>query len=216
VTRVKICGITSPEDALAAADAGASAIGILFWPASPRFVERDRARAIVKALPPFVGAVGVFVNQLEEAAQIAREVGLSAVQFHGDEAPESYRAFPVPVIKAIAVRDESSIGDAVSLPADVTVLLDADDRAKRGGTGQVVDWTIAAAIARRRRTLLAGGLSPLNAGAAIAAVSPYAIDVSSGVESAPGRKDHAKIRDLFAALGRGSGPRDPRHVKGNE
>ena len=94
------------------------------------------------------------------------------------------------------------------MPEGVTVLLDADDRAKRGGTGRVVDWTIAAAIARRRRTILSGGLSPVNAAAAIAAVTPYAIDVSSGVESAPGRKDHAKIRELFAAVGRGSRPSD--------
>lgn len=184
-----------------AAELGASAIGILLWPASPRFVERERARAIVRALPPFVGAVGVFVNQVQEAAELAPDLGLTAVQFHGDEAPDSYRGFPVPVIKAVAVRDESSRDDAAAVPAAVTVLLDAADPEKRGGTGRVVDWAIAAAIARSRRTILSGGLSPANVAAAIAAVAPYAIDVSSGVESAPGRKDHAKLRELFAALG---------------
>lgn len=202
MTRVKICGVTDPDDALAAVDAGASAIGMLFWPESPRFVDRARAREIVKVLPPFVSAVGVFVNQVQEAADVAPEVGLSAVQFHGDEVPESYRGFPVPVIKAVAVRDQSSVAEAVALPEDVTVLLDADDRARRGGTGRVIDWPVAAAIARRRRTILSGGLSPLNVADAVAAVAPYAIDVSSGVESSPGRKDRAKLRALFAALGR--------------
>jgi phosphoribosylanthranilate isomerase len=201
VTRVKICGITSSEDAVAAAELGASAIGILFWAASPRYVDRDSARQIVKALPPFVSAVGVFVNQIDEAAELARELGLSAVQFHGDERPASYRGFPLPVIKAVAVRDQSAMDDAAAVPAEATVLLDASDRVHRGGTGRVIDWTIAAAIARGRRTILSGGLSPLNVAGAIAAVRPYAIDVSSGVESAPGRKDHAKMRALFAAMG---------------
>ena len=207
MTRIKICGITTPEDALAAADLGAAAIGILFWPASPRFVERDRARAIVRALPPLVSAVGVFVNQASEAAAIAADVGLSAVQFHGDETPESYRQFRVPVIKAVGVRDASALEQADAVPATATVLLDAADRDKRGGTGRTVDWTIAAAIARRRRTILSGGLSPANAAAAIAAVQPYAIDVSSGVEAAPGRKDHAKLRALFAAVAAASAAR---------
>jgi phosphoribosylanthranilate isomerase len=197
---VKICGITVPEDAVAAAELGASAIGIVFWPSSPRVVERERAREIVRALPPFVGAVGVFVNQVTEAAEIAADVGLSAVQFHGDEAPASYDHFPVPVIKAVGVRDAAALEQAASVPTDVTVLLDAADREKRGGTGRTIDWAIAAAIARRRRTILSGGLTPANAAAAIAAVTPYAIDVSSGVEAAPGRKDHAKLRALFAAV----------------
>lgn len=202
MTRVKICGITSAVDAMAAVEAGASAIGILFWPESPRFVARERAREIVRALPPFVSVVGVFVNQVDEAAELAPEVGLSAVQFHGDEPPASYRQFAVPVIKSVAVRDETSVDEAMAVPEHVTVLLDADDRAKRGGTGRVVNWQVAAAIARRRRTILSGGLSPENVAAAVAAVDPYAIDVSSGVESAPGRKDGAKLRALFAALGR--------------
>jgi phosphoribosylanthranilate isomerase len=144
----------------------------------------------------------VFVDQVEEAEEIAADVGLAAVQFHGDEAPASYRGFPLPVIKTISVRDQSSVEEALAVPGDVTVLLDSDDPAKRGGTGRVVDWRIAALIARRRRTILSGGLSAANAAAAIAAVGPYAIDVSSGVESAPGRKDHAKLRRLFEVLGR--------------
>ena len=200
MTRVKICGITRPGDAVAAAELGASAIGLVLWPGSPRYVEPARAREIVAALPPFVSAVGVFVNQVDEAAALAREIGLTAVQFHGDETPAAYRDFPVRVIKAIAVRDESARDEAALVPAPATVLLDAHDRVKRGGTGRVVDWTIAATIARTRPTILSGGLSPANVADAIEAVRPYAVDVSSGVESAPGVKDHARLRDLFTAL----------------
>jgi phosphoribosylanthranilate isomerase len=200
-TRVKICGITTRDDAIAAADLGASAIGLVFWPASPRCLDAARAREIVAALPPFVAAVGVFVNQVREAADIASTVGLSAVQFHGDETPASYRDFPLPVIKSVPVLDGSALQDVETIPAGTAILLDAHDRVKRGGTGRVIDWTVAAQIARNRRTILSGGLTPANVGTAIAAVAPYAIDVSSGVESAPGRKDPDKLRALFAAVG---------------
>jgi phosphoribosylanthranilate isomerase len=200
VIRVKICGITTPDDAALAAHLGASAIGLVFWPGSPRYVDAARAREIVDALPPFVSAVGVFVDQVEEAAQVARAVRLSAVQFHGDEPGAAYRTFPFRVIKAVTVRDASAREAAAAVPADAAVLLDAHDRVKRGGTGRVIDWSIAAMIARERPVILSGGLSADNAAEAIAAVQPYAIDVSSGVESAPGRKDPAKLRALFAAL----------------
>jgi phosphoribosylanthranilate isomerase len=200
VTRVKICGITSAEDARLAAELGASAIGLVFWPGSPRCVGIERAKEIVASLPPFLSAVGVFVNQAEEAVEIARRVGLSAVQFHGDEPPESYRTLPVRVIKAIAVGDNGSRDAATAVPASATVLLDAHDPVRRGGTGREIDWTIAAGIARRRPIILSGGLNPENVARAIETVRPYAIDVSSGVESAPGRKDAAKLRALFDAL----------------
>ena len=198
--RVKICGITTPGDAVLAAELGASAIGLVFWPGSPRCVDAARAREIVKALPPFVSAVGVFVNQVEDAAQMARAVGLSAVQFHGDEPSAAYRDFPFRVIKAVTVLDASAREAAAVVPATAMVLLDAHDRVKRGGTGRVIDWTIASMIARERPVILSGGLTADNVAHAIAAVKPYAIDVSSGVESAPGRKDPAKLRALFAAL----------------
>lgn len=198
--RVKICGVTTVEDARLAADLGAAAVGLVFWPGSPRFVELKRAHAIVSALPPFVSAVGVFVDQQHEAERIARETGLTAVQFHGDEPPGAYRAFPLRVIKAVTVKDASAREEAAAVPAGATVLLDAHDRVKRGGTGRVVDWSIAAQIARTRPVILSGGLTAANAAEAVAAVRPYAIDVSSGVESAPGRKDSAKLRELFAAL----------------
>ena len=198
--RVKICGVTRPEDARLAAALGASAIGIVLWPDSPRYVEPAKAREIVAALPLFVSAVGVFVNQHDDAEQMAREIGLSAVQFHGDEAPGTYRSFPIRVIKAVTVADASAREEAAAVPASATVLLDAHDRVKRGGTGRVVDWSIAAMIARERPVILSGGLNPGNVAEAMATVAPYAIDVSSGVESAPGRKDPEKLRALFIAL----------------
>ena len=200
MTRVKICGVTTVDDARLAAELGASAIGLVFWPGSPRFVEVDQARAIVAALPPLVSAIGVFVDQAEHAAHVAREVGLGAVQFHGDETPGTYRAFPVRVIKAVTVRDASAREEAAAVPAAATVLLDAHDRVKRGGTGRVVDWSIAAMIARERPVILSGGLHAGNVAEAIRTVNPSAIDVSSGVESSAGRKDAAKLRALFSAL----------------
>jgi phosphoribosylanthranilate isomerase len=199
--RVKVCGVTRPEDAALAAELGASAVGMIFWPKSPRFVDRARAKEIVAALPPFVSAVGVFVNQLEEVAYLAHEVGLSAVQLHGDETPDSYRSLPYRAIKAIAVGDEETTRAAVAaVPASATILLDAYDPVKRGGTGRAVDWTVASEIARERCVILSGGLNAENVLEAAAIVRPYAIDVSSGVESAPGRKDPAKLRVFFAAL----------------
>ena len=200
MTRVKICGVTTVEDALLAAELGASAIGLVFWPGSPRCVEIARAKAIVAALPPFVSAIGVFVNQVDEALAIARDTGLSAVQFHGDEPPGSYRALSLRVIKAVTVRDASAREEAAAVPPGATVLLDAHDRVKRGGTGRGVDWTIAAMIARERPVILSGGLNAENVAEAVRTVAPYAIDLSSGVEQAAGRKDPAKLRALFAAL----------------
>ena len=204
IPRVKICGITAPADAAAAAAAGASAIGIVFWPSSPRAVDAARAREIIAAVPAFVSVVGVFVNQVDEAARLARELSLSAVQFHGDETAADCAAVGVRVIKSVAVRDESAIDDALSLPQEVTVLVDAHDPVRRGGTGVAVDWSIAREIARRRPTILSGGLNPANVRDAMAAVRPWAIDVSSGVESAPGTKDVQKIVALFAAISEGA------------
>lgn len=209
---VKICGVTTVADALLAAELGASAIGLVCWPGSPRCVELTHAKAIVDALPPFVSAVGVFVDQQDDAERTARAVGLTAVQFHGDEPPGSYRLLPIRVIKAVTIRDASAREEAAAVPANATVLLDSHDRVKRGGTGRVVDWSIAAMIARERPIILSGGLTAANVADAVAAVRPYAIDVSSGVESAPGRKDPAKLRALFAALGAAARGSHERHL----
>ena len=197
---VKICGITRVDDALAAVGAGAGALGFIFWPGSPRFIDPFRARKIVSALPPFITAVGVFVNQpLEYVNGVASLVRLGAVQLHGDETTGFASAITVPIIKAIplAAAGEAAVAE---WPAATTLLLDVHDPVKRGGTGRTIDWTGAAAVAARRNVLLAGGLTPDNVADAVARVRPFGIDVSSGVERAPGIKDHQRLRALFEAL----------------
>jgi phosphoribosylanthranilate isomerase len=199
--RVKVCGITRIEDALLAADLGAAALGFVFWPGSPRFVEPARAREIAVALPRTVVCVGVFVDQ--DAAYVrttSAAVGLGAVQLHGHESVEFAAALMEPVIKAVPVREGFQPETLDALPSSITVLLDAHDPDRRGGTGKVIDWDLARQAAGRRPVILAGGLTPDNVGAAVAAVDPYAVDVSSGVESAPGVKDAARLRQFFAAV----------------
>jgi phosphoribosylanthranilate isomerase len=195
---VKICGITRLEDARAATAAGASAIGFIFWEGSPRFIDPDRAKAIASAVPSSMSTVGVFVNT--SAAQInavADAVGLQMIQLHGDETPADAAAVRRPIIKAIGSFDDALVDQ---WPEDVTLLVDAQDPVRRGGTGRPADWERAAALARRRRVLLAGGLSAENVAEAIRAVRPFGIDVSSGVERSPGIKDHERLAALFQAV----------------
>ena len=193
---VKICGITRVEDAEAAVAAGAGAIGFIFWPKSPRFIDPHRARTIAAGLPPFVTPVGVFVNQpLEYVNGVASLVRLGAVQLHGDETPSFAGAVSRPVIKALAVTADPHIW-----APRVRLLLDVADPVARGGTGRTIDWAAAARLADQRQMLLAGGLTPDNVSDAIARVRPYGIDVSSGVERAPGIKDHQRLRALFEAV----------------
>jgi phosphoribosylanthranilate isomerase len=198
--RVKICGVTRTDDALLAAELGAWAVGFVFWPGSPRYVAPERARTIVDALPASVTAVGVFVDQpVEEVDTIARGVGLGAVQLHGAEPSTYAQSLELPVIKALSVTDALSEASRDAWH-DATLLIDAMDPERRGGTGRVVDWTAAADVARRRPVLLAGGLRADNISEAIRIVRPAGVDVSSGVERAPGVKDAALLRALFAAL----------------
>ncbi len=202
VTGVKVCGICRLEDALRAAALGASHIGFIFWPNSPRWIDPVRARDIAAALPAHVTTVGVFVDQpVEYVVEISSLVPLGAVQLHGGESLDAFAAVSQPLIKAVAVSDRFDASEIEGLPPDVTVLLDAHDPARRGGTGRTIDWDIAAAVAAKRRTILSGGLSAANVATAIARVHPYMIDVSSGVESAPGRKDADKLAAFFAAVG---------------
>ena len=197
---VKICGITRLKDAEAAVACGANALGFVFWPTSPRFLDPYRARDIVSTLPPFVTAVGVFVNQATDYVNgVATLAGLGAVQLHGDETVANASGITRPVLKAIAIA-ESSDEEIERWPRHVTPLLDVHDPLRRGGTGRTVDWTRAAAIARRRRIVLAGGLTPDNVADAIARVGPFGIDVSSGVETSPGVKDHDRLRALFESV----------------
>jgi phosphoribosylanthranilate isomerase len=194
---VKICGITLVDDAAAAVDCGAGALGFVFWPGSPRCIDPHRARAIVATLPPFVTPVGVFVNQPAEYVRgVASLVRLGAVQLHGDETADYAAGIGTPAIKAVTVADpQLSVW-----PVRTTLLLDVDDKEKRGGTGRTIDWTAAASLAGQRKILLAGGLTPENVAEAVAQVRPFGIDVSSGVERSPGIKDHRRLLALFEAL----------------
>lgn len=199
--RVKVCGITREEDALRAVRYGADAVGFLLWPGSPRAVSLERAAAIAKMLPPFVWKVGVFVNatpdEVEHAAMVA---GLDVAQLHGDEDVELYRGLSVRIMKAIAVSGPDDVEEALALPADVMPLVDADDPARRGGTGKSASWAHAALIARARPTILAGGLNAENIVDAVEAVRPWGVDVSSGLEDEPGVKDATKLAVFFAAV----------------
>jgi phosphoribosylanthranilate isomerase len=201
---VKICGITRQQDADAAVAAGANALGFVFWPESPRCIDPYRARSIVATLPPFVTAVGLFVNQqVEYINGVASLVRLGAVQLHGDESPEDAAMIGRPIVKAIGIAAGAAGVDLAIIDrwgGRVIPLLDAYDPARRGGTGRVVDWTAAARIARRRPTLLAGGLTPDNVADAIIRVQPFGVDVSSGVETSPGIKDRARLRALFERI----------------
>jgi len=200
-TVVKICGVRRAEDARLAADLGAAAVGFVFWPKSPRFIQPGEAKSIAAALPPWVTTIGVFVDQpVEYVDRVAGEVRLGAVQLHGAEDVAAYRHTGYRLIKAVPVAQGFSLSWVAGLPSDVTVLLDAHDPVRRGGTGQTIEWSVASAVARARPTILSGGLNAGNVLAAIAEVRPSAIDVSSGVESAPGVKDPVKMRALFAAL----------------
>ena len=199
--QVKICGITSPEDALLAAKAGASAVGLVFWPKSPRFVDRALARRIVEALPTFIVRVGVFVDQsLDMMTRTSDDVGLDVIQLHGNEPPEMVACLPRRVLKAIKVDGELSPA-AFAPYAGAGILLDSGGAARPGGTGKTFDWRFAqSARARLPFLALAGGLTPENVAQAIKVVGPDAVDVSSGVESSPGKKDAAKLRAFIEAV----------------
>jgi phosphoribosylanthranilate isomerase len=197
---VKICGITRLEDARFAVECGAEALGFVFWPESPRWIDPDRARAIVSTLPPFVTPVGVFVNQAGEYVnKVAALARLGAVQLHGDETAAYAAGMTRPVIKAVALAESAEDG-IDGWPPETMLLLDVHDPVRRGGTGRILDWTRASTIAARRPIVLAGGLTPDNVALAISRVQPFGIDVSSGVEAAPGVKDHQRLTRLFEVI----------------
>jgi phosphoribosylanthranilate isomerase len=189
MVRVKICGITNLEDALMAVEAGADALGFVFFPGSPRCISPEQADLIIRRLPPFVQTVGLFVNEeLATVNLVADRCGLDLVQLHGEEPPDYCAAVKRRIIKAFRVRDESSLTGLPNYRV-AAPLLDAWSPAAHGGTGTTFNWEIAARVAASRAIILAGGLTPENVAGAIAAVRPYAVDVSSGVESSPGKKD---------------------------
>ena len=200
-TRVKICGITRPEDARRAAALGADAIGLVFYPGSSRVVSMEQAKHIVAALPPFVTSVALFVDEApDEINRILNSVPIGMIQFHGEETPEFCSQFNRPWMKALRVRpglDIAALG--VEFASASAILLDAWQEGVPGGTGQSFDWELAPR-AMTRPMVLAGGLHAANVGAAIAALCPEAVDVSGGVESSPGIKDADKMSDFIAAV----------------
>jgi indole-3-glycerol phosphate synthase/phosphoribosylanthranilate isomerase len=205
---VKVCGITSVEDALVAARAGADAVGFVFWPGSPRRVDLETARSIGAALPPFVLRVGVFVDApREELARASEAARLDVLQLHGEEPPESLAALPRRVVKAVRVGPGFVVDSALRYEGTADgILLDTrlpGPDAAPGGTGASFDWSLAREVREKVSFLmLAGGLTPDNVGKALSSVRPDAVDVSSGVESAPGRKDPAKVRAFLDAVAR--------------
>ena len=204
MVRIKICGITNPEDALLAAELGADALGFIFYPPSPRSVAPDAARAIIAQLPPLVTTVGVFVDEDAAAVRdLAARLGLDWVQLHGQEPPEYCRSLGRRVIKGFHILDENSLA---SLPAyrgaAQALLLDTYKKGQTGGTGETFDWHLANEARKYGPIILAGGLNPDNVARAVDTAQPQAVDVASGVEAAPGKKDPEKLKKFFAALRR--------------
>jgi phosphoribosylanthranilate isomerase len=203
--RIKICGITNLEEALLAADLGADALGFIFYPPSPRSVEPQAAKAIIAQLPPFVTTVGVFVD--EDAAtvkELAAAAGLDWLQLHGKETPEYCRSLDRRVIKAFRIRDESSLAELTSYQDIVqALLLDTYKKGQVGGTGETFNWDLALKAKQSGPIILAGGLTSENVAQAIAVAHPQAVDVASGVEAAPGKKDPEKLKAFFKAVASG-------------
>jgi len=199
MTKVKICGITNIDDAMAALEFGADAIGFNFVPDTPRYIAPEKASEIIEKLPPFVTVVGLFVNESEtHIKQIADGCKLDALQLHGQESPDFCLRFNRKVIKAFRIKDKESL---TSLP-EYTVsayLLDTYVKGARGGTGVTFDWQLASEAKQYGPVILAGGLNPENVARAILQVCPYGVDVSSGIEAEPGKKDHRKLKDFIEA-----------------
>ena len=199
-TRVKICGITNLADARVAVEAGADAIGFVFYEKSPRLVSLKTAAEISKQLPPFVMRVGVFVNAPEDfVLRAIGECNLTMLQFHGDEPPEFCTQFGLISMKAFRIRDAESLKKIPDYLTDA-YLLDAFSSTTLGGTGEKFNWDLAVAAQKFGKPIfLAGGLTPENVAEAVKKVQPVGVDVSSGVESAPGKKDHAKVKAFIEA-----------------
>lgn len=200
MTRIKICGTTNLVDALIAVEAGADALGFIFVPNTPRYLHPDEAAKIIEDLPPFITTVGLFVNaEQSEINKVANDCSLDAIQLHGDESPELCLSLKRKVVKAFRVNDESSLSRLRDYRVSA-YLLDAYVRGAMGGTGRVFDWNLAVKARQYGRIILAGGLNPDNIASAILQVRPYGVDVSSGVEKSPGRKDPAKIKAFIDAV----------------
>lgn len=198
--KVKICGITNANDALTAVESGADALGFMFYEPSPRHVSTRQASEIIRELPPYIMRVGVFVDAEEDKVMRAiGDCGLTLLQFHGQEPPEYCTQFGLMSMKAFRMRDAESLKALQGYPTDAW-LLDAFVADKLGGTGEKFNWELAIEAKKLGRPIfLAGGLTPLNVAEAVRTVLPFAVDVSSGVEASPGKKDPAKVRDFISA-----------------
>ena len=198
--KIKVCGITNLEDALLAAELGVDALGFIFACDSPRAVNPQVAKKIIAELPPFITTVGVFVNDSKEYIQQIRHFCyLDMVQLHGGESPGFCRRLGGRIIKALRVKDEDSISGLQDYPLD-NFLLDAYKEGQAGGTGETFDWRLALAAKRYGRVILSGGLNPRNVARAIQQVRPYAVDVASGVEAAPGKKDGRLLAEFVKVV----------------
>jgi phosphoribosylanthranilate isomerase len=199
-TRVKVCGITSPEDALAAAELGVDAIGLVFYPKSPRYVEASRASEIIAALPPFVSTVALFMDaQAAAIRSVLDQVPVDVLQFHGDECPADCVQYGRPYFKAIGMKGNTNIQSyAATYPHAQGYLLDSHAPGEAGGTGQSFAWGEMPELPRAM--ILAGGLRPENVAEAVRSVRPYAVDVSSGVESSPGIKDKSLMKAFISEV----------------
>jgi phosphoribosylanthranilate isomerase len=202
MVKIKICGITNLEDAFLAAELGADALGFIFYAKSPRKVAPETAREIIAQLPPFVAAVGVFVDEAAAAVRdLAAQVGLDWVQLHGQESPDYCRGLGWRVIKGFRIKDESSLEELEPYQGAVQAfLLDTYKKGQVGGTGVSFDWQLAREAKKYGRIILAGGLTSENVAQAIAMAQPQAVDAASGTEAAPGRKDPEKLRAFFKAV----------------
>lgn len=206
MVKIKICGITNLEDALMAAELGVDALGFNFFRQSPRFIEPERAAEIIYQLPPFVAAVGIFVNETEgRVREIQKLTGIGVLQFHGDEAPEFCERFEGRVIKAFQVKGKESLHGIMHYNVSA-VLLDAYTKGLKGGTGRTFDWGLARHAAALRRVILAGGLTTDNVAEAVKVVQPYGVDVAGGVEKEKGIKDHQKMKKFVAEVRRATRP----------
>ncbi|HUL42903.1 MAG TPA: phosphoribosylanthranilate isomerase [Bacteroidota bacterium] len=197
---VKICGITNPDDALRCAETGADALGFIFYEGSPRWISPESAERIIGHLPPSVTPVGVFVNESRPTIErMIRETGIRVIQLSGDETPDDCKGYSVKVWKAFRFRHGENVERARDYALDAA-LLDGFRSDKFGGTGTPADQTAAIAMKNIHRVVLAGGLNPSNISDAVRTVSPFAVDINSGIESEAGKKDPSKIAALFNAL----------------
>ena len=202
MVKVKICGITNSEDALAACEYGADALGFIFYKKSPRFIELERVKDIIKDLPPFVTTVGVFVDEdADRISEIADAAKLDIIQLHGSEPPEFCNVFKRKIIKAFKIQEQGARGkgqeNEIRRYTVSAYLLDTYKEGVEGGTGETFNWEIAKEAKGFGRIILAGWLTPQNVAEAVETVMPYGVDVSSGVEQKPGKKDLQKVKNFI-------------------